>query len=104
MAGMRFGFWRHRPHAGKAPDGAVRISETKATLSESMHLLTEYVLHMSITSLADGDITPLYEEYLGDPRLGFSEKEELTQAYLALQLRSVQSIATQGPSMGETSS
>jgi hypothetical protein len=90
---MRLGFWRRKLPTPKVPSGSVRVSEAKMTLSESMHLLTEYVLHMSITSLADGDITPLYEEYLGDPRLGFPEKEELTQAYLALQLRNVQSAA-----------
>ena len=93
MAGMRLGFWRRKPDAQSAPNAGVKVSETRAVHSESMHLLTEYVLHMSITSLADGDITPLYEEYLSDPRLGFPEKDELTQAYLALQLRNVQSMA-----------
>lgn len=60
---------------------------------ESVRLLTEYVLHMSITCLADEDIEPLYKEYIEDPRLGKIEREELTQAYLALHLRSAQSTA-----------
>lgn len=53
----------------------------------------EYVLHMSITCLANEDISPLYEEYVQDSRLGALEKEELTQAYFTLQLRSVQTAA-----------
>ncbi|HEX9340167.1 MAG TPA: hypothetical protein VF992_03215 [Thermoplasmata archaeon] len=47
-------------------------------------LLTEYVLNMSITCLGDEDVTPLYEEYIKDSRLGRPEKEELTEVYRSL--------------------
>lgn len=47
-------------------------------------LLTEYVLHMSISCLGDHDVTPLYEEYMRDARLGDTEKEELTEVYHTL--------------------
>lgn len=72
----------------KAPKGPI-----VPVKPESLRLLTEYVLHMSITCLADEDIEPLYKEYIEDPRLGTLEKDELTQAYLALHLRSAQSTA-----------
>lgn len=54
---------------------------------EAVRLLSGYVLHMSITSLGDGDITPLYEDYVKDPRLGVFGRRELTHAYQALQAR-----------------
>lgn len=99
--GRWFRFWRRKqrpspaapPPSPKTKAPPPKAEEAKAPHGESLHILTEYVLHMSITSLADGDITPLYEEYMGDPRLGAAEKEELTQAYLTLQLRNVQAIA-----------
>ena len=47
-------------------------------------LLTEYVLHMSISCLGDQDVTPLYEEYMRDTRLGDTEKGELTEVYHTL--------------------
>ncbi len=50
----------------------------------SLHLLTEYVLHMSVTCLGDEDVTPLYEEYIQDSRLGDAEKAELTAIYRSL--------------------
>lgn len=53
---------------------------------ENVHLLTEYVLNLSISSRGDNDITPLYETYLGDTRLGDFEKEELMWVYMSLQL------------------
>jgi hypothetical protein len=52
-----------------------------------LRLLSGYVLHMSITSLGEGDITPLYEEYMNDPRLGSFERRELTEAFRALRTR-----------------
>lgn len=54
--------------------------------SENVHLLTEYVLNLSISARADNDITPLYETYLSDVRLGDLEKEELMWVYMSLQL------------------
>ena len=38
--------------------GGVRIKQ------ESVHLLTEYVLSLSMSARADNDITPLYEKYI----------------------------------------
>ncbi len=54
--------------------------------SENVHILTEYVLNLSISARGDNDITPLYETYLGDARLGDFEKEELMWVYMSLQL------------------
>jgi len=54
---------------------------------DTLHLLSGYVLHMSITSLGEGDITPLYEDYMNDPRLGEFERRELTQAFRALRAK-----------------
>ncbi len=54
--------------------------------SENVHLLTEYVLNMSMSARTDNDITPLYETYLSDGRLGDFEKEELMWVYMSLQL------------------
>ncbi|HEY7587675.1 MAG TPA: hypothetical protein VIB49_02875 [Thermoplasmata archaeon] len=68
-------------------------SHSAAIRPESVRLLTEYVLHMSITCLANEDIEPLYQDYIRDPRLGKVEKEELTQAYLTLHLRAAQAAA-----------
>lgn len=65
--------------------GKAAIAERPAR--DVLRLLTGYVLHMSITSLGDGDITPLYEEYVNDPRLGTFERRELTEAFRALRLR-----------------
>ncbi len=60
--------------------GAVRINV------DSVHLLTEYVLNMSMSARNDNDITPLYETYLNDSRLSDSEREELMWVYMSLQL------------------
>ncbi len=57
----------------------------------SQRLLTEYVLNMAVTCLAHGDLAPLYEEYLDDPRLLDEDREELARAYLLLQMASVRS-------------
>ena len=53
---------------------------------ESVHLLTEYVFNLSMSARADNDITPLYETYLSDERLGDTEREELMWVYMSLQL------------------
>ena len=53
---------------------------------ETVHLLTEYVLNLSMSARGDNDITPLYETYLSDSRLGEFEKEELLWVYMSLQL------------------
>ncbi len=62
------------------------VSDGLRVKSENVHLLTEYVLNLSISARADNDITPLYETYLGDARLGEFEKEELMWVYMSLQL------------------
>ncbi len=54
--------------------------------TENVHLLTEYVLNLSISARGDNDITPLYETYLSDVRLGEFEREELMWVYMSLQL------------------
>ncbi len=64
----------------------VDVPEGQHVRSENVHLLTEYVLNLSISARADNDITPLYETYLGDSRLGEFEKEELMWVYMSLQL------------------
>ena len=63
-------------------DGPGRIP----VATENVHLLTEYVLNLSMSARADNDITPLYETYLSDIRLGDFEKEELMWVYMSLQL------------------
>lgn len=75
--GMPLLFRRHKEKAS---------SEVGPT-ADGLHLLSGYVLHMSITSLGDGDITPLYEEYMNDPRLGPFERKELTIAFRTLRER-----------------
>ena len=67
---------------------------TRAPTSDSLHILTEYILHMSVTCLGDEDVTPLYEEYIQDSRLGDAEKAELTAIYRSL--HSVPSIVAHG--------
>ena len=51
---------------------------------DPLRLLVVYVLNMSMTSLGDHDVTPLYEEYIQDARLGDAEKAELTAIYRSL--------------------
>ncbi len=58
--------------------------------------LTEYVLNMAISALAQADITPLYEDYMGDPRLTDEDRDEMARAYLLLQMAAAQSLATDG--------
>ncbi len=64
----------------------VDVSGGLRVKTENVHLLTEYVLNLSMSARADNDITPLYETYLGDDRLGEFEKEELMWVYMSLQL------------------
>ncbi len=54
----------------------------------SQRILTEYVLNMAVSALARTDITPLYEQYMDDPRLADEDREELARAYLLLQMTS----------------
>lgn len=61
---------------------------------DSLHILTEYILHVSVTYLGDEDVTPLYEEYIQDSRLRNAEKAELTAIYRSL--HSVPSIVVPG--------
>ena len=76
ISAKRMRIWGSRREA-KAP-------RTRSDCVDIHRILTQYVLHMSITSLANEDIGPLYEEYAQDPRLGESEKEELALAFRAL--------------------
>ena len=63
----------------------MKVAESGRTpTSDSLHILTEYILHMSVTCLGDEDVTPLYEEYIQDSRLGDAEKAELTAIYRSL--------------------
>ena len=64
----------------------VNVSGGVQVTTENVHLLTEYVLNLSISARGDNDITPLYETYLNDHRLGEFEKEELMWVYMSLQL------------------
>ncbi len=54
---------------------------------ESVHLLTEFVLNMSLSSEGDNDVTPLYEQYVNDGRLGEVERQELMWVFMSLQLK-----------------
>jgi len=67
----------------------VQLSVSGGIKPESVHLLTEYVLNMSMSAREDNDITPLYETYLRDGRLTEFEKEELMWVYMSLQLQSI---------------
>lgn len=51
---------------------------------DTERILAQYVLNMSITCLGEEDVTPLYEEYMKDARLGDGEKADLTQIYRSL--------------------
>ncbi len=53
-------------------------------MADPLRILTDYVLLMSITCLGDLDVTPLYEEYIQDSRLGDAERAELTSVYRSL--------------------
>ncbi len=64
----------------------VEVSGGVRLKPESVHLLTEYVLNLSMSARADNDITALYETYLGDARLSDFEREELMWVYMSLQL------------------
>lgn len=67
--------------------GQIDVSGGVQVKSDSVHLLTEYVLNLSMSARSDNDITPLYETYLSDERLGEFEREELMWVYMSLQLR-----------------
>lgn len=60
----------------------------------SQRILTEYVLNMAVTCLAHGDVEPLYDEYMEDPRLSEEDKDELARAYLLLQMSPIRSPET----------
>ncbi len=64
----------------------VEVSGGVALKPENVHLLTEYVLNLTMSAREDNDITPLYETYLSDARLGEFEREELLWVYMSLQL------------------
>lgn len=56
----------------------------------SRKLLTEYILNLAVSALAREDITPLYEQYLADPRLLDPDREELARAFLLFQMATTQ--------------
>ncbi len=76
--GVSMKFLRGQPQENVS--GGVRVK------TENVHLLTEYVLNLSMSARGDNDITPLYETYLSDARLGDFEREELMWVYMSLQL------------------
>ena len=51
---------------------------------------TEFVLNKAISALAQAGITPMYEDYMSDPRLSDEDRDELARAYLLLQMASAQ--------------
>ncbi len=65
----------------------VEVSGGIALKPENVHLLTEYVLNLSMSAGWDNDITPLYETYMRDTRLSDFEKEELLWVFMSLQLK-----------------
>src|SRR5438445_198115 len=58
-------FPRRRPMA---------VVSTPLPTTDPLRILSEYVLHMSITCLGEHDVTPLYDEYIQDARLGDSAR------------------------------
>ncbi len=69
-----------------------RIPSLAASVSvspDAVHLLTEYVLNLTMSATEDNDVTPLYEEYIRDARFGDVERQELMWVYMSLQLRDV---------------
>ena len=60
----------------------------------AQRVLTEYVLNMAVTCLAHGDVAPLYDQYMQDPRLSDEDRDELARAYLLLQMSAVQTAET----------
>ncbi len=56
--------------------------------------LTEYILNLAMTALARGDLTPIYENYMEDPRLSDEDRDELARAYLLLNMAATQELET----------
>ncbi len=54
--------------------------------------LTEYILNLAMTALAKGDLTPIYENYMEDPRLSDEDRDELARAYLLLNMAATQEL------------
>lgn len=54
--------------------------------------LTEYILNLAMTALAHGDLTPIYENYMDDPRLADEDRDELARAYLLLNMAATQDL------------
>jgi len=75
----------------KASSGHV-VVDVRQTIQR---ILTEYVLNMAVTCLAHGEVEPLYEQYMEDPRLSDEDKDELARAYLLLQMSSIRSSETE---------
>ncbi len=63
---------------------------------DAVHLLTEFVLNLALSATGENDLTPLYESYIGDGRLGDTERQELMWVYMSLQLRSAGTARTLG--------
>lgn len=54
--------------------------------------LTEYILNLALTALAKGDLTPVYENYMEDPRLSDEDRDELARAFLLLNMAATQEL------------
>ena len=67
---------------GRGPEDQVVID----VAANSRRLLTEYVLNLAVSALSREDITPIYEQYIGDPRLLDEERDELARAFLLFQM------------------
>lgn len=65
----------------------VSLPDSGSVKPESVHLLTEFVLNMSLSAEGDNDVTPLYEQYVNDARLGEVERQELMWVFMSLQLK-----------------
>ena len=80
-----------KSHLRPNPEQATSVIDPRLT---SRRILTEYILNMAVSALARGDLAPLYDHYMDDPRLSEDDRDELARAYLLLQMT-----ATQAPGM-----
>ncbi len=56
----------------------------KRKRTHALTILNEYILLLSLTSLQDGDLEPIYRQGLADRSLRWHHRSELRRAYLAL--------------------
>ena len=72
-----------------APKSAADTTVVDVRL-DVQRVVLEYILNMAVSCLAHADVTPLYEQYIEDPRLSEQDREELARAYLLLQMATVE--------------